>query len=110
MIAMRMRDDDMVDALAFCRIDKRRDVSCIVGTGIEDRDLSVADNVGARAGEGERPGIGRKHAADQRRDLLHLVRFRIEVAFEGDIVVGHVCSGREKITSRKAVASPTTSS
>ena len=86
---MRMGDEDMGDGLAVERLQQRVDMILLLRAGIDHRDLAVADDVGAGALEGERAGIARDDAADQRRQPLGPPVFEGKVAAERDFT-GHV--------------------
>ena len=57
MIAVGVGDENMRDGLAAHRIEQRRAVGGVLGTGIDDRDFAAADDVAHRALEGERARI-----------------------------------------------------
>src|SRR5438552_18114351 len=92
MVAMRMRNQDMRDALACERAFQRVDVRRNVRPGIDDRYVALAEDVNARPFEGERPGIGREQPRDPRRDLEALAVGRIEISVERKRcgLVGHL--------------------
>jgi hypothetical protein len=69
-------------------VEQRCDMGRIVRAGIDDGDLTLADDVAERALEGERPGIIGHHPAHAGHDLIDRVRGEIEILVEGD-VVGH---------------------
>src|SRR6185312_10096011 len=66
----------------------RRDMRVVGRARIDDRDVAAADDVGQRAGEGERPRIIGKNAPDAGRDLVDRVGLEIEGLVERDIA-GH---------------------
>ena len=72
MVAMGMGDEDRRDRLALQPVEQGLDMGGQVGAGVDDRHLAFADHIGAGAGEGERPGIGRDDAPDQRRDAQQM--------------------------------------
>ena len=61
MVAMGVGDQDMRHGLAAHGIEQRCGMRLVVGTGIDDRDLALADDVAHRAGEGERARIVAEH-------------------------------------------------
>ncbi len=87
-VVMRVGDEDVGDGLAVERLQQRVDMVLLLRAGIDHRDLAVADDVGAGALEGERAGIARDDAADQRRQPLGPPVFEGEVAAERDFT-GH---------------------
>ena len=76
MIAMGVGDEDMRHGLAAHRVEQRRAVGGIVGTGIDDRDLAAADDVAHRALEGERARVVAQDAPHAGHRLVDLVRAR----------------------------------
>ena len=77
---MGVGDEDVRHLLVGEPREERGDVLFELGAGIDDRDLALADDIGAGALEGERAGVLRDDAADSRRH-----RFEPAV-FEGDLV------------------------
>ena len=57
-VAMAVGDDDARDALAGDRRQQRVEMGRVGRTGIDDRNLALADDVDAGAGEGERRRVG----------------------------------------------------
>ena len=66
-VAMRVRHQDLRDALARQRAEQGGAMLRQVGPGIDHADRAVSDDVGVGALEGHRPGVRRHHEADQRR-------------------------------------------
>src|SRR4051812_49195258 len=85
MIAVRVSYKNMRDPLALEARQQRLDVLGEIGAGIDDRDLALADDIGAGALVSEGPGIAR-------HDPPHSRRHRFEPAvFEGDVsAIGYV--------------------
>jgi hypothetical protein len=83
-VHVRMSDEDVGDALAGGRGQDRVPVLAEIRTGVDDRDIAVADDVGPRAVEGERAGVAGDDAADQRADLLHDAVLELHLTNEGD--------------------------
>ncbi|MGX1109388.1 hypothetical protein AB7M47_007771 [Bradyrhizobium elkanii] len=85
-----MGDQDMRHGLALDRIEHRLGMRLVVGTGIDDRDLALADDVADRAGEGERARIVAEDTANAGADLFDHAGLQREIAVERDVVVvGH---------------------
>lgn len=66
MVEMGVRHEDMGDGFALERALQRVDVLRKVGAGIDQRHLAAANDVGARALEGEGARIARDDPADER--------------------------------------------
>ena len=64
---------------------KRLDMLGEVGAGVDDRDLALADDIGAGASKGERARVARHDAPDARRDRLEPAVFEREIAAERDL-------------------------
>ena len=77
-IAMGVRDKDMGDRLALKRGAQRGEMCRIVGSGIDHRNLTFADNGNAGALEGERARVPRQETADQRAGANRLLIETIE--------------------------------
>ena len=90
MVAMGMGDHDEIDGFTAHRREEGGDVGIVVGARIEDGDVTVADDVAAGAGEGERPGIGGDHPAHERREPAQFAGRRRRRPVEGNVVVGRV--------------------
>ena len=80
---MGVGDEDVSYFFASHGVEERLDVGFIVGTGVDDGDFAVSDNVSACASEGELAGIVGCDSPHQRGDLLRLA-------------VGHLVVGVEK--------------
>ncbi len=89
MIEMRVRDQDMRDGLAAQRAEQRRDMRSELRPRVDHGDLAMSDDVGARALEGERAGVARDDAADERRQRRGDAVINVDVAAKGDLG-GHV--------------------
>ena len=90
MVAMGMGDEDMAHRLAAHGLEQRLGVRLVVGTGIDDRDLALADDVADRAGEGERARIVAEHAPHAGAGFLDDAGLERKIAVERDVVVvGH---------------------
>jgi hypothetical protein len=63
-VAMAVGDDDHGDPLAGDRLDHRLEMGGVGRTGVDDRNLALADDVDAGAGEGERRRVRRDDPAD----------------------------------------------
>src|SRR5438045_4991755 len=106
---MGVRDQHMRDGLAANRIEQRRRVLLIVGTGIDNRDLALPYNVTHRPGEGERAGVIAENPPNAGSHLVDYAGLERKVAVERDvIVVGHgilsdACA-RKKLSSYPAKA------
>ncbi len=87
---MAVGDDDMADALAGDRRQKRRHMGLVRGARVDDRDLALADDVAARSGERERRGVAgdeparsaakaasKRRSAPRRRSRAAADRWRI---------------------------------
>ncbi|MGY3460664.1 hypothetical protein ACVWW5_006114 [Bradyrhizobium sp. LM3.4] len=90
MVAVGVGDEDMAHRLAADSIEQRRRMRLVVRTGIDDRDVALADDVTDRAGESERARIATKHAPHTGADFLDDAGLQRKVAVERDVVVvGH---------------------
>lgn len=78
MVAMRMGDEDVAQPLALDRREQRLDMRIDRRPRIDDRDIAVAENIAASAGEGEGARIGRDDAARRRRDADERARRGVE--------------------------------
>src|SRR5437762_3317447 len=67
-VAVGVGDEDVRHLLVGERGDERGDVLFELEAGIDDRDLTLADDIGAGALIGKGPGVLRDDAADPRRD------------------------------------------
>ena len=101
-VAMRVGDEDMGDPLAGEARQQRVDVLGKVGPGIDDRDLALADDIGAGAAERERAGVARDDAPDPRRHRFEPAVFERELAPVGDFD-GHRASAPFRILSPSPV-------
>ena len=86
-IDMGVGDQDVRHRLAAHGAQHGVDMVLLVGAGIDDRHLAVADDVGAGALEGEGTGIVGDDAADQRRHFHRRAVVELEVLDEGN--AGH---------------------
>src|ERR1700678_2670017 len=66
---MRVRDDDVGDALPRNGADETGQMVVVVRSGIDDRHLSLADDIRASARECERGRVGRDETAQVLRNL-----------------------------------------
>jgi hypothetical protein len=85
MVHMRMGDEDMGNGFPFDRRQQCFDVIVHQRAGVDHRYLALADNIGARAFEGEAARIIGGHPADQRRYLVAAAIFDIDVAHKRDL-------------------------
>src|SRR5437764_5040795 len=88
MIAMRMRDENVRHGLTAHGVEQRSDVSRIVGSGIDDRDLAASDDVTHCPFEGERTRIVGDDTAHTRRKLFGAAGSELEYSVIWN-VVGH---------------------
>src|SRR6266487_4775422 len=89
-VAVGMGDENMRHRLAAHGVEQRLGVRFVVGAGIDDRDLALADDVTDRAGEGERARIVAENASHAGAGFIDDTRLEREVAVERDVVVvGH---------------------
>ena len=85
MVGVRVRDDDLRDALSGLeRVDDRVDVLGHVGARIDDRDISAADDVRARTEIRELARVVGDDPTDERRHLINVPVLDLEVAYERD--------------------------
>lgn len=71
-IAMRMRHDNRGNTCPADRREKTRVMLVIIRARVDHRERGLAEQVGLRAGEGHRSGIGRGHDAQTgTKDLRH---------------------------------------
>ena len=70
MVEMGMGDEDMADGLAREAGQQSRHMFRQIGAGIDHRHLAMADDIGARAEEGEGARVMRHDPPDQGRDGL----------------------------------------
>ena len=70
MVAVGMGDQDMGHGLAPNGVKQRRRMRFIVGTGIDDRDLALADDVTHRPREGEGARIVAENSPHARTDFI----------------------------------------
>ena len=90
MVAVGMGDQNMGHGFAAHGIQQRRRMGLVVGAGIDDRDLALADDVTHRAGEGERARIVAENPPHAGADFLDDAGLKRKVAVERDVVViGH---------------------
>src|SRR5262249_29301956 len=90
MVAMGVCDENMRHRLAAHGLQECLRVRLAVRTGIEDRDVAVADDVAHRAGEGERARIVAEYTAHAGPDFLDDAGLEGKVAIERDVVgFGH---------------------
>src|SRR5450759_4558513 len=69
-------------------VKQRRGVLLIVGAGIDNRDLALADDVTHRAREGEGARVVAENPPYARADLVGYAGLKRKIAIERDIVVG----------------------
>ncbi len=86
MIPMRMGYENGDYGFAAESVKQSGDMVLLVRAGIDDRDLPVADDIGAGAGEGHRAGVAGDHPPNQRRKSDELARLDREGAVEGDVL------------------------
>ena len=86
MIPMRMRHEDMGDGFPAYRIEQGRNVRLVERTGIDDRNVALADDVGQGPLERERARIVGEHPAHPGRDLIDDVGRKVEALIEGNVV------------------------
>ncbi len=98
MIAMGVRHNDVGNALAAHGIENGLDMRLIVGTGIENDDVALTDDVSDGSGERERSGVWRNDAADQRRRLLAFAGRERKYFVEGDVIEWNVVAHRLSMT------------
>src|SRR5581483_10267578 len=89
MVAMGVRDEDVRHGLAPHGIQQRLRMRLAIGTGIDDRDLALPEDVADGPGESERARIIAEHAAHARPRLFDDAGLEREVAIEGNVVVSH---------------------
>lgn len=97
MIAMRMRDQNSRNIGRANGQHQSREMRLIRRAGIDDDEIARSDEVGAGAGERERPRIGRDQAPDSGCDLLDracLGAGRIDVEFHIRLVMLRACLRR----------------
>ena len=85
MVAVGVGDEDVRHLLAGEVHQQRLDMLGEVGAGVDDRDLALADHIGAGAAKGERAGIARDDPADAGGHRLQLAVIVGEVAAERDV-------------------------
>ena len=83
MVAMAMGDEDVADALALGRVGDCLDVPLIVGSRIDDSDVSAADEIGVGAEERVRRGVVGDDAANSGRHLFGDPVMHVNAAIEG---------------------------
>jgi hypothetical protein len=76
MIPVRVGDGDVADLFPPERRKEGVDLPVPSHAGVDDRNPALPEDIDTGAGGGERPGIVRDPAADQRRDLLQAAGFR----------------------------------
>ena len=92
-IAMGVGDEDRFDSLALDRGEDRGEMRIVLRSRIDDCDRASADDVGARAVEGEGRGVRRDEASNQRRNPGQRPRRRLARCGDGNrfaFVVGHL--------------------
>src|SRR6266852_1623032 len=87
--AKSVRDQDVRDRLAAQCAEQRLDMPGNLRPRVDDRDLAMSDDVGARALEGEGAGVARDDAADERRHRRCDAVVDIDVTAKGNLG-GHV--------------------
>ena len=85
MVAMAVGDEDMGETLALDRRGDRLEMRLVGGTGIDDRDLAGADEIGIGAEEGVWARIVGDDAADAGRDLFGHAIVDIHAPIEGKL-------------------------
>ena len=86
MVAVRVGHKNVRHSFAAHRIEQRRDVVVVERAGIDDGDMSAADDVGERPLERERARIVGKQPPHAWDDFLHHARCKVERLIEGNIV------------------------
>lgn len=81
-VAMRVGDEDAGDAGATDCGAKRVEMRRVVGAGVNDDEVPVADQIGVRSTKSEGSGIRRSDAADARNDLHGIAVTGVEIAVE----------------------------
>ena len=78
MVLVGVGDEDVADPLAVGGGEDGVQMMVLVGAGVDDRDRTFADDIGAGAEKGEGTGVFRQHAANAGRDAFRLSirRFR----------------------------------
>src|SRR4029079_17205674 len=101
MVAMAVRYEDVADTLALGRICDCPDVPLIIGSRIDDSDISAAYEIGVGAEERVRRGIVGDDATNSRRHLFGDPVMHVNAAIEGKLrrhlVLGFKGSGDSAI-------------
>jgi hypothetical protein len=85
MIAMGVGYEDMSDGFPAHGVEKGIDVSVVKWTGIDDGDLTSADDIGHSSLEREWPGIVGQHPPHARGCLLYRLRRKVEGPVERNV-------------------------
>ena len=97
MVAMGVGDQTMRHPLAFNRREQGIEMRIIIGTGVNDGDVALADNVGTAARVSERAGIVGDHPPQAGREHIgHAVR-EVDVFNEGN------CGQNARLFRQRAV-------
>ena len=89
-VAVGMGDQNMRHGLAAHGVQQRLGMRLVVGSGIDDRDLALANDVTDRAGEGERARIVAEDTPHAGTGFIDDTRLERKVAVERNVVVvGH---------------------
>mgnify|MGYP007125626218 CR=1 FL=1 len=83
-VAVTVRDQDRNDAFTLQRSDERGTVRIRQRAGVDDRDVTATDDVGAGAVVGELGRVLRNHPPDERRNFHGLAVVRIVEQDKGD--------------------------
>ena len=83
---MRMRHEDMGDGFSAHRIEQGRDMRLVERTGIDDRDVAAADDIGQGPLEREWTRIIGEQPPHAGCDLLHGIGRKVETLIEGNVV------------------------
>jgi hypothetical protein len=81
-----MGNKNMADGFTPHRVQNRRQMSLIIRTRIDDRNISMAHNKCIRALEGERARVVAGDSAKQGRKLNGLSERRFKICIEFDII------------------------
>jgi hypothetical protein len=87
MVAVGVGDEDVGHGLAAHRIEQRGCVRFVVGTGVDDRDVALADDITHRAGEGKRRRVIAEDAAHAGPHFIDSAGLQRKIAVERDVVV-----------------------
>ena len=79
-----MRYENVGDILVLERALQRQQMFRDIRPGIDHGNIVIANHVNTSALEGERAGIGRENAMDQRRNRKAFAEGHIEIPLEGN--------------------------